>query len=77
MTRLIDADRFIKENAEIIDCEINHPKYQETLRELIDEAPTVERPHGEWEFFGNNLFKCTHCGYIADANYLRNLFEMR
>lgn len=47
--RLIDADAFIEENAEIIDCEIDHPKYQDTLRELIDEAPTVERPHGEWE----------------------------
>lgn len=46
--RLIDADAFIKENQEIIDCEIDHPKYQDTLRELISQAPTVERPHGEW-----------------------------
>lgn len=30
-----------------------------------------ERPHGEWEFIGENLFKCTHCGYVADADYLR------
>lgn len=44
MTRLIDADRFIKENAEIIDCEINHPKYQDTIRELIDKAPTITIP---------------------------------
>ena len=29
------------------------------------------RPHGEWEFIGENLFKCTNCGYIADADYLR------
>lgn len=46
--RLIDADAFIEENQDIIDCEIDHPKYQDTLRELIDDAPTVERPHGEW-----------------------------
>ena len=31
-----------------------------------------DRPHGEWEFCGDNLFKCTHCGYIANGDYLRN-----
>lgn len=40
--RLIDADAFIEENKEIIDCEIDHPKYQDTLRELIDQAPTIK-----------------------------------
>lgn len=42
--RLIDADAFIEENKNIIDCEIDHPKYQDTLRQLINLAPTVERP---------------------------------
>ena len=47
--RLIDADAFIEENKDIIDCEIDHPKYQDTLRDLINNAPTVEaRQHGEW-----------------------------
>ena len=46
--RLIDADAFIEENKDIIDCEIDHPKYQDTLRQLINLAPTVERPQGEW-----------------------------
>lgn len=42
------------------------------IEKAIDEAPTVEsRPQGAWEFIGNNLFKCTHCGYVADADYLR------
>lgn len=63
--RLIDADAFIKENQEIIDCEIDHPKYQDTLRELIAQAPTVERPHGEWvnyvDDFGNHVVMCTRC----------------
>ena len=37
-----------------------------------DKCPTlVQKQHGEWEFIGENLFKCTNCGYIADANYLR------
>ena len=68
MTRLIDADAFIKENKDIIDCEIDHPKYQDTLRELISQAPTVERPHGEWiekyysiDVVGVSHFKCSKC----------------
>ena len=67
--RLIDADAFIEENAEIIDCEINHPKYQDTIRELIDEAPTVEaRQHGEWicegamaDYTNVLVFRCSVC----------------
>lgn len=39
--RLIDADVFIQRNAEIIDCKIDHPKYEDTLRELIDGQPTI------------------------------------
>ena len=37
----------------------------------IEDFPTEQRPHGEWEFIGDNLFKCTNCGYVADADYLR------
>lgn len=40
--RLIDADAYKKRNAEIIDCEIDHYKYQDTLRELIDDSPTID-----------------------------------
>lgn len=40
--RLIDADALKEENKDIIDCEIDHPKYQDTLRELIDQAPTIK-----------------------------------
>lgn len=46
--RLIDADAFIEENQEIIDCEIDHPKYQDTLRELIAQAPTLPNPCGKY-----------------------------
>jgi len=47
--RLIDADAFIEENKDVIDNNIDTNRYEVTLRELIDEAPTVEeRPHGEW-----------------------------
>ena len=40
--RLIDADAYKERNAEIIDCEIDHHKYQDTLRELIDDSPTID-----------------------------------
>ena len=40
--RLIDADKFLEEHKEIADCEIDHPKYQDTVRELIMSAPTIE-----------------------------------
>lgn len=40
--RLIDADKFIETNKDIIDCSIDHSKYEDTLRELIDNAPTVD-----------------------------------
>lgn len=72
--RLIDADAFIKENEEIIDCEINHPKYQDTLRELISQAPTVERPHGEWVWNTDNHYairrycKCSIWRKVAHEN---------
>ena len=40
--RLIDVDKVIADNVEIIDCEIDHPKYQDTLREIINSAETVD-----------------------------------
>lgn len=42
MSRYIDADKLIKDHAEIIDCEIDHPKYEDTVREIIDRAPTAD-----------------------------------
>lgn len=53
--------------------------YEETL-DFIDIDYThlnktvryEQRPHGKWEFVGDNLFKCTNCGYIANGDYLRD-----
>ena len=39
--RLIDADKYELHNTYIINCEIDHPRYQVTLKELIDDAPTI------------------------------------
>lgn len=40
--RLIDADAFLEFNEELVDREIEHPLYQNTVRDLINDAPTVE-----------------------------------
>ena len=40
--RLIDADAFVEANKDIIDNNIDTNRYEVTLRELINEAPTVE-----------------------------------
>lgn len=39
--RPIDADGFLERNAEFANREFIHPKYQTTLRELIESAPTL------------------------------------
>ena len=39
--RLIDADAFLENNKELADCDFIHPKYCDTLRDLINNAPTV------------------------------------
>ena len=40
--RLIDADAFLKRNEVYADCEFIHPMYQNTLREIVDDAPTID-----------------------------------
>ena len=41
MARLIDADKFLENNKELADCDFIHPKYCDTLRDLVNNAPTV------------------------------------
>ena len=42
--RLIDADAFLKRNEVYADCEFIHPMYQNTLKEIVDEEPTIAAP---------------------------------
>lgn len=42
MARLIDADAFLENNKELADCDFIHPKYCDTLRDLVNNAPTVD-----------------------------------
>jgi hypothetical protein len=39
--RLIDAKQFEIDNKEFWDCDFIHPKYEDTLGELIQDAPTI------------------------------------
>lgn len=63
--RPIDADGFLDRNAEFANREFIHPKYQVTLRELVDSEPTLSpddvRGVGEW-IEDHADYKCTACG---------------
>ena len=39
--RLIDADAFLENNKGLADCYFVHPRYCDTLRDLVNNAPTV------------------------------------
>ena len=74
MSRLIDADAFLKRNEVYADCEFNHPKYQDTLREIVEAEPSVdavEVVHGEWEKYLNEglLWRCSICGSRINVPY--------
>ena len=44
--RLIDADALLRDHPELADCDFIHPKYDLTLRELIEDAPTIVPAEG-------------------------------
>ena len=39
--RLIDADKFEKDNSELWGCDFIHPKYCDTLADIVSDAPTI------------------------------------
>lgn len=68
--RLIDADAFKQRNGRLLKCDFPYIS-EETLEELIDDAPTVEeRPTGEWVLHNKNFknlqfHTCSNCGARA------------
>ena len=42
--------------------------------DALNILPYVETiyPEGEWNYIGDNLFRCNVCGYIADAKWLKD-----
>lgn len=42
--------------------------------EALNILPYVETiyPEGEWNYIGDNLFRCNACGYIADTKWLED-----
>ena len=64
--RLIDADAFLKRNEVYADCEFIHPMYQNTLREIVDDEPTIDAVqvrHAKWKITGANRVDCSACGH--------------
>ena len=45
--RLIDADAMIEANAELADCDFIHPRIGATLRDVVEDAPTIVEAEGE------------------------------
>ena len=80
MSRLIDADAYKERHADILDCEIDHPRFQDTIRELIDEEPTVDRwipcserlpEEHEWigtKRFGTTISDKVHITFDVDGD---------
>jgi ribosomal protein S27AE len=73
--RLIDADAFKRTAKVSMPLLRDNP---ETLIDIIDHFPTADRPHGEWEKYGDKIEaydiagyktwgqkrRCTKCGFI-------------
>ena len=45
--RLIDADALMDANADLADCDFIHPRIGSTLREVVEDAPTIVEAEGE------------------------------
>lgn len=87
--RLVDADAFKKILSE---HEMEHDKRRnfddyacgaanayEYASDLLDDMPTVERPHGEWIMHKNfdghlRFYECSNCGNTQ--GYLSNFCEV-
>ena len=62
--RLIDAEA-LKEVFKETDVH-----YGGKIKELIDEAPTVEMPQGEWIAQGKEYIECNNCNTWFKKRYL-------
>lgn len=71
--RLIDADKLKENISEKLvrrfnrwDKTITVSEWETFTRDIIDYAPTVERPQGEWIFIGKstNCIMCSNCTFM-------------
>ena len=70
MARLIDADVLVQKIETYLPTfSINPSK----IIELVENAPTVERPHGEWEWVTEDKYRCTNCGEVISVKEVMNV----
>lgn len=61
MSRLIDADAFLERNKVFADRGFIHPIYEDTLREIVDEEPTIDAVP---------VVRCRECKYAYKSSVL-------
>ena len=52
--RLIDADAFKEKVIDLLEIEWGYEEIREDVSRIIDNVPTVERPHGTWRIDGTD-----------------------
>lgn len=63
--RLIDADAFKQRNERLLKCDFPYIS-EETLEELLDDAPTIEeQKKGFWEWVDDMDYRCSVCHKYA------------
>ena len=70
--KYIDAEVFKRDNERLLHCDFPYLS-EETLEELIDNAPAAdvaEVRHGRWEWNNDDEFfySCSNCGHKAYGN---------
>ena len=66
-------ERIYKTFEPIWNYEINHPEFQETVGELMEEVIAIynkQKETGEWIFIGDNMFECSCCAYVNTLTWL-------
>lgn len=63
--RLIDADALLENNPDFADRDFIHPMYDTTLRDIVDDAPTIDAVEvvrcGECKWFIGVGHYCKYC----------------
>ena len=53
--------------------DLYYPIMKEIKRRLSSASAKQEQSKGEWNFIGDNMFECTHCGVVYTTQQLNGL----